>query len=187
MAYPTVLDGHDALRPHILAELSAKPPRLPTIERSLSSFIAEYRRAGPEVLVIRCVAPVETAADKLSAFAWRAIVRDRTSDKDDPTIVRHLHDLAMLESAIGANSHFPILLSETLLADSDRGGGGVASLPPAERLSTMLAILDADEHYEVEYSRFVEGMAFAGDAEIPNFRIAREVVRRLSALLPPLS
>ena len=184
MDYPTVLDGHEALRPHILAELSAKPPRLPTIERPLSSFIAQYRRAEPEVPVIQCVDPVETAADKLSAFAWRAIVRNRTGDNDDPTIVRHLHDLAMLELAIGASSNFPTLLAETLVADSDRGGGGVALLPPAERLSTMLAILDADEHYEAEYTRFVEGMAFAGDAEIPNFRAATEAVRRLSALLP---
>ena len=48
----------------------------------------------------------------------------------------------------------------------------------------MLAILDADEHYEAEYTRFVEGMAFAGDAEIPNFRAATEADRRLSALLP---
>ena len=184
MDYPTVLEGHDALRPHILAELSAKPPRLPTIERPLSSFIAQYRRADPEIPVIQCVDPVETAADKLSAFAWRAIVRDRSSEKDDPTIVRHLHDLAVLEPTISASSHFPAMLAETLVADSDRGGGAVASLPPAERLSMMLAILDADEHYEAEYTRFVEGMAFAGDAEIPNFRAATEAVRRLSALLP---
>jgi hypothetical protein len=86
----------------------------------------------------------------------------------------------MLESTISASSHFPALLTETLIADSDRGGGGVALLPPAERLSTMLALLNADEHYEAEYTRFVEGMAFAGDAEIPNFRAAIEAVRRLS-------
>ena len=181
MDYPTVLDGHDALRPHIRAELSARPPRLPTIGRPLSSFIAQYRRGDPEIPVIQCVDPVETAADKLSAFAWRAIVRDRGSDKDDPTIVRHLHDLAMLEPTIGASSNFSALLAETLVADSGRGGGGVASLPPAERLSMMLDVLDADEHYEVEYTRFVEGLAFAGDAEIPNFRAATEAVRRLCA------
>jgi len=91
-----------------------------------------------------------------------------------------LHDLAMLELTVSASSHFPTLLAETLAAES----GGVASLPPAERLSTMLAILDADEHYEAEYSRFVEGTAIVGDAEIPNFRAATEAVRRLSALLP---
>ncbi|WP_293882292.1 nucleotidyl transferase AbiEii/AbiGii toxin family protein [Sphingomonas sp.] len=183
MNYPTVLGGHDALRPHILAELSAKPPRWPTIGRPLSSFVAQYRRAEPEVAVIQCVDPLETAADKLSAFSWRAIARDRNSDKDDPTIVRHLHDLAMLEPSVSENDNFPALLLETLIADSDRGGGGLAALPPVERLNRMLEVLDADEQYEAEYTRFVEGMAFAGDDAIPNFRMATEAVNRLSALL----
>ena len=39
MDYPTLLDGHDALRPHILAELSAKPPRIEPGPRPLTSFI----------------------------------------------------------------------------------------------------------------------------------------------------
>src|SRR3546814_9519814 len=49
MDYPTVLNGHDALRPHIQAELSAKPPRLPTVNRPLTSFVRQYRVAEPEI------------------------------------------------------------------------------------------------------------------------------------------
>src|SRR3546814_16177176 len=86
MDYPTVLDGHDALRPHIQAELSAKPPRLPTVNRPLTSFVRQYRVAEPEIASVPCIDPVETAADKLSAFCWRMLTRDRTdADDNGPT------------------------------------------------------------------------------------------------------
>ena len=51
-------------------------------------------RAPAEVAEFPCVHPVETAADKLSALSWRARSRDRSRANDDPTIIRHLHDLA---------------------------------------------------------------------------------------------
>ena len=184
MSYPTVLEGHDALRPHILAELSAKLPRLATMDKPLTSYVGQYQRRPPEVASIPCVDPVETAADKLSAFTWRMLVRDRTSPADDPTIVRHLHDLAALEPAATSAHAFPALLLDTLLADSNRGGGAVAHLTPRDRLGAMLKRLGADEAYAGEYTRFVEGMAFAGAGEILSYRDAHDAVWRLAALLP---
>lgn len=100
MDYPSTVEAHDALRPHILAELSAKPPRRPALNRPLTSFVHQYRKAAPEGAAIGCVDAVETAADKLSAFAWRSIVRDRASERDDPAIVRHLHNLAALKATV---------------------------------------------------------------------------------------
>ncbi len=69
MDYPTRLEPHESLRPHIQAEISAKPPRLPPIDRPVGSFVNQYRGEPPEVPSVPCVDPVETAADKLSAFA----------------------------------------------------------------------------------------------------------------------
>jgi hypothetical protein len=183
MDYPSVLDGHDALRPHILAELSAKPPRLAPHECALTSFVARFRRDAPEVASIPCVDPVETAADKLSALAWRVIVRKRGDENDDPTIIRHVHDLAVLEAIVAAHAQFGALLAETLLADTDRGGGAVADLPPKERLDAMLAKLAADEEYESDYRRFVEAMAFAEAGEIPSYEAAVQALHTLSKRL----
>jgi hypothetical protein len=182
--YRTILNGHNALRPHILAELSARPPRLTTSERPLSSYVNQYRQTPSEVTAIPCVDPVETAADKLSAFAWRMIARDRTSPADDPTIVRHLHDLAALEIVATTEDAFPDLLLETLTADSHRGGGALAELAPRDRLAVMLERLDKDEAYEGEYRRFVEGMAFVGTGDVPSYDNARSALSRLAALLP---
>jgi len=184
MDYPTILGGHASLRPHILAELSAKPPRLPPHEHPLASFVSQFRGDPPEVSKIGCVDPVETAADKLSAFTWRVLVRERGSENDDPTIVRHVHDLAALEAVVEADGQFGALLSETLIADSKRGNGAVAHLPPRERLAAMLTKLADDEHYESEYRRFVEGMAFAEAGKIPRYEVAVKTLHRLSAHLP---
>lgn len=57
-----------------------------------------------------CVDPVETAADKLSALAWRVLARDRTRARDDPTIIRHLHDLAALERHVVSAPRFAELV-----------------------------------------------------------------------------
>jgi hypothetical protein len=184
MDYPSVFANHLALRPHILAEVSAKPPRMTTQEKPLSSYVNQYRALAAEVTAIRCVDPVETAADKLSAFTWRAIVRDRTSPHDDPAIVRHLHDLAALEAVAAASDVFPALLAETLVADSHRGGEATSNLLPADRLKAMLATLETDPAYAGEYDHFVGAMAFAGQSEIPTFAEAVQALMRLSRRLP---
>lgn len=131
-----------------------------------------------------CVDPVETAADKLSAFCWRMLTRDRGSETDDPTIIRHLHDLAALEATATATTAFGPLLLETMNSDAGRGGGALAELAPAERLQKMRERLAGDELYAQEYARFVGGMAFAGEPGIPTFEAAVTAVGNLCRLLP---
>lgn len=75
MDYPSVLEPHDSLRPHILAELSAKPPRLDPHDCALTSFVAQFHGDPPEVASIPCVDPIETAADTCAsqgASRWPA-------------------------------------------------------------------------------------------------------------------
>ena len=170
MDYPTILDGHDALRPHIQAEISAKPTPLATGERPLASFVHQYRGLEPEITAIACVDPVETAADKLSAFCWRLLTLDRERGGGDPTIVRHLHDLAALEATASANAQFPALAEETIMADSHRGGGALEGMLPAQRMAALVEHLQSDTLYADEYARFVGGMAFATEQKFPHFR-----------------
>ncbi|MDR2881527.1 MAG: nucleotidyl transferase AbiEii/AbiGii toxin family protein [Azoarcus sp.] len=183
MDYPTVLDGHASLRPHILAELSARPPGLVPHDCPVGSFVAQFRGDPPEVSSIPCVDPVETAADKLSALTWRILSRERGGAKDDPTIIRHVHDLAALEPVIKTDDRFGELLAETLIADGYRGGSAIAAITPKDRLARMCTVLEGDALYADEYRRFVEAMAFAGTAEIPSFEDAIRSLHRLSALL----
>ncbi len=97
--------------------------------------------------------------------------------------MRHLHDLSALEAVASASADFPALLLEALRADTMRGQGAVQDLPPQERLMAMLERVKRDPEYSAEYRQFVEGMAFAGAADVPAFEHAVAALERLCLLL----
>lgn len=99
--FPSLFAAGQGLRPHIRVEMSLAAPALPPTPRPISSLIAAAQGLAPEVPAFLAVDPVETAADKLSALAWRVHARRRGAPDDNPTIIRHLHDLAVLKISRG--------------------------------------------------------------------------------------
>lgn len=59
----------------------------------------------------------------------------------------------------------------------------MAELAPADRLAAMRERLVGDSLYADEYARFVGGMAFTGESEVPDFDVATAAVDRLCARL----
>lgn len=151
------------IRPGLQVEITFSGTHQPPQLRPVQSLIGRALKASPEVPSILCVDPVETAADKLSALAWRTAARDRAAASDDPTIVRHLHDLAALEPMAGGNVHFPPLARALLDVDAKRSGEkaptGVALL------SAMLPKIEGDPLWKGEYDQFVGSVSFGADAE----------------------
>lgn len=133
---------------------------------------------APEIPAFPCVDPIETAADKLSALTWRVCVRQRGGERDDPTIIRHLHDLAALEHRVIAAPAFKTLLATAMIADTGRGGRE-APPDPAERFAVMLDRLTKDELWADEYAEFVRNVSFARKDEAIPFAAALEAVRQL--------
>jgi hypothetical protein len=115
-------------------------------------------KAEPEVEALLCVDPVETAADKISALAWRASVRDRNSATDDPSIIRHLHDLAALAPAAGSNMSFAPLARRLLEIDAKRTGDKNAA--GLALLQAMLPTITGDLLWLQEYEEFVGAVSF---------------------------
>jgi predicted nucleotidyltransferase component of viral defense system len=149
--YPNLFDTSPGLRPHIRVEMTLRAPALPPIARPIASLIALAQREPPEVAAFLCVDPVETAADKLSALAWRVLARRRGSDGDDPTIIRHLHDLAALKQTIATSGEFSRLALKAMSDDTGRGGEATASSDPAALVAGMLDRLAADPLWATEY------------------------------------
>lgn len=172
--YPTLFSRSEVLRPHLLLELTITTLALPAIHLPVSSLINEILKRPPEVESIACTNPIENASDKLSALLWRIPHRDRRNADDDPTIVRHIHDLAILcENAIQHNA-FKNLALTTIQQDEIRSPK-VAGLTLAEKISQTQNILRKEaEEYSIEYKRFVQAMSYATDAEIPSFADAME-------------
>lgn len=178
-SYPNTFEPVTGLRPHLQIEMTFEAPKLPPLERPIRSLIASAQGPDPEVPAFPCVDPIETAADKLSALAWRVCSRERGSPKDDPTIIRHLHDLAALEPHIGSAPQFAQLLREAADADTGRGAGR-APRDVGERFRKMLERLEIDPLWAVEYERFVQNVSFAPADETVPFTAAVEAAQRLT-------
>lgn len=88
-----------SLRPELQVEFSYTQPQCSPIECTINSMVSHYKQE-PAVTTILCVAPLEIAGDKLSSLVWRIHKRNRNDDRDDPTMIRHLHDLCAMESLI---------------------------------------------------------------------------------------
>ena len=181
--YPTTFDPHNALRPQVKLDVSYDSPAMATDELALSSFLGQANEENPEVPLIACVTPVETAADKLSALSWRVLTRERGSEKDDPALVRHLYDLTALEGCAGESQDFPELLSELLgqeTSDRLKRFPRLAAMAPSDRLANALDTLAEDPEYTSEYERFALNMSYAAETERPTFEQGLEAARRLA-------
>jgi hypothetical protein len=180
--YPSHFAIGQGLRPHLRIEMSFQPPALNPINRQIQSFVSEARKNPPEVPCFPCIDPIETAADKLSALCWRVCTRDRKCDHDDPTIVRHLHDLAALEKHITDVSLFVDLVQKTVAADTGRGGLS-EPLNPSERFEKMLGYLHKDQMWATEYHDFVTYVSYAKPPVEITFVEAISALTRIVALV----
>jgi hypothetical protein len=181
--YPTVFEAGSGLRPHLRVEMSLKAPALQAVTRPLASLIGMAQSKPPEVASFPCVDPVETAADKLSALAWRVQARRRGSEGDDPTIIRHVHDLAALKGRIDASDDFAGLVRQAMAEDEGRGGEAIASSDPAALFTDMLDRLTNDPLWAVEYQDYVHQVSFAAPNELIGFDEALNVLCDLVALI----
>jgi hypothetical protein len=179
LAYGAKFGAGQGLRPHIRIEVSFRALALPPIGRPIRSLIAAAAREPAEVAAFPCIDVVETAADKLSALAWRVRVRRRGEPKDDPTIIRHLHDLAALEPALESAVKFRELVLAAVAADVGRGGEKDPPTDPAVIFAGMLQRLETDPLWAREYDDFVRQVSFAGAEETIGFIEALGSCRRL--------
>jgi len=185
--YESYFPPAEALRPHILIELTAKDIQLPPLYLPVSSFVNDVAKRSPEVARIGCIDPVESAADKLSAIAWRIPDRVRGGQDDDPFLVRHIHDLAILKDAALQHSDFSGLVSASMQQDSarPRNDVSISGLPASEKFQRMLDALHSDNEYVQEYKRFVSGVSYASPEQTPGFTEAVDALQNLVKALHP--
>src|SRR4051794_32525736 len=72
LSYPRSFDMPAGFHPELKVEMTFEAPRRPPLLRPVSSFVSLGRRSAPEIADVACVDPLEIAADKVSAFLWRA-------------------------------------------------------------------------------------------------------------------
>ncbi len=171
-----------ALRPHIQIEVMTRNTQLPHIYKPVGSFVSSIAKQPPEVAKIACINPVESAADKLSALAWRIPDRIRGGKYDDPHIIRHVHDLAMLKDTALSHDKFVALVAASMSEDSSRPKNRpeLADMSARERVDLTLKILLEDAGYAAEYDELVGTLSYAATGKTPPYAAALEAVRVLA-------
>lgn len=180
--YETHFERADGLRPHIQVEVTVHGPLLPVLRLPVQSFLTRLMKGPPEVESIACMSPMENAADKLSALVWRIPDRVRGDANDDPSLVRHIHDLATLETLAREDPQFPALALAAMRRDNNRpkNHATFATLAEKDKMALMLDILTGDAGYPKEYDLFVRGVSYAPEGSAPDFPTALEAVKRLA-------
>ncbi len=107
--YKHIAENNLYLRPEIKLELFFCPVKLKMKEKEIMTLADRYTKNSENIFKIHCINIIELAAEKYSALLWRILY---SSKKDyDPTLIRHLYDLAMLKDTILQNRN---LFAETL-------------------------------------------------------------------------
>ncbi|NLR79885.1 nucleotidyl transferase AbiEii/AbiGii toxin family protein [Chitinophaga eiseniae] len=182
VAYPTYYNGQEGMRPDIKVEVSYNKLNLPVVQKPIASFINEVTQAGPEIEAITCTDPIENAADKLSATVWRIIDRDRTAEEDDPTIIRHIHDLHMLSGKALKHPSFKSLCIDTIARDDSRCKK-IAGWPMPQKFAAVMEIFKSDGAYTAEYQTFVDGMSYTPNTNTPTFNQAINTLQQVMQFL----
>ena len=172
--YPKVFEDQ-SLRQQVKIEISAKSTKLPTECRKIDSWIDEYLGESSN-LTIDCLSPLETAANKFSAFLWRAACKDRSSEEkkyNDPTIVRHLYDLYKLQTVIKSNNADFYALIAQIYEDDKNRGDKQNTLSLYDFASSTLQKIKDDKYYEGEYTTFVCNMVYKDSDIIPYYVVIK--------------
>lgn len=171
LTYPKVFETPEGIRAELQVEYSYTQPRLDPERRSIASMIASYKGEAGETSFL-CLSPVEIAADKFSSLVWRVLKRNRDDEKDDPAMIRHLHDLCALKGRIQAEQDLFIATAlESFVIDQKRVNRQV-ELELKEASKKAANELKRDDLYKDEYQQFVDAMSYASDDEIISFETA---------------
>jgi hypothetical protein len=178
LPYAPLVTGEGALRPEIQIETAVWPLRLPSVEHSVTSFLAEAFEQPPEVPSISCVALVEMVAEKFVALTRRAGAELAAGGLRDKTLVRHVYDLHVIRSHYDP-AEVMVLAREIMRADVEAYGHQFPAYRENPVAQTLRAVdgLAVDDRFASYYAAFLRDMVYG---ETPDFRTAVATVSALA-------
>ena len=182
LPYAAITEGKGVLRAEIQIEISARPLRRQSIDRSVRSFVAEAFDRPAEIAAIACAAIPESAGEKLVALTRRAGAELAGLRKErDPTLVRHLHDLHAIRGEYDA-AEVAELACDIMLDDAKTYGKDFPAYETDPLAETSKAIdgIAGDKGFAESYATFTRDMVF-GDK--PDFETAMDTLKALAGQL----
>lgn len=182
LPYEPIVAGEGTLRPEIQVETAVWPLRLASVNRMMTSFLAEAFREPPEIPSIACASLTETTAEKFVALTRRAGAElAEAGGPRDKTLVRHIYDLHVVRSEYDPASVIG-LAREIIGADVEAYGHQFPAYRENPIRETLRAVegLASEARFAEAYKAFLRDMVY-GDA--PDFKTALASVALLADLL----
>lgn len=164
LSYPSVFPASEILRSHILLEFTAAEIRLPTNELMVQTLIEET--LGNEINLpnanLTCLALEETLAEKWVGLTRRVGAIERGYYADDHTLVRHVYDLAIIQSKQKSSDKLCSLIHNIISQDAKQFKTQYIEYfsKPKEEIIFALDLLSNSEEWRSRYSQFIETMVY---------------------------
>lgn len=178
VSYPKQFETPNQLRDELQIELFFDEEENTSVERrQVSSFIGLAVPEFAEKVDIVCNSPFNIMADKFNALTWRVYREDGDFDY---TLMRHLHDLYALATALEISDKFQAkVLDNFEKKDKHRLKNQISFKEILKETNRKLAEIKA---YKNGYIRFADSMSYAPDNERITFELALKKYQELSRL-----
>ena len=178
VSYPKQFETTDQLRDKLQIEFFFDAEGNDLIERrKISSFVGLAVPEFAENVNIVCNSPFNIMADKFNALTWRIYQENGAFDY---TLMRHLHDLYALATALEISDRFKSkVLDNFEKKDKHRLKNQVPFEEILKESNRKLAEIKA---FKNGYIRFADSMSYAPDNERITFEAALKKYRELSSL-----
>lgn len=180
--YDPVSRGEGVLRPEIQIETAVWPLRLPAMDLTVCSFVAEAYKRPPEVVGLPCVSVVETVADKFVAMTRRVAEElVHPGPERDVTLVRHVYDLHVTRPHYDP-ADVALLVPAIMESDAQAYGNGFQEYrqDPVREIMRAVDGLAKVESYARDYESFHSGMVYGDRVEYSDcLATLDELVRKI--------
>jgi hypothetical protein len=167
LPYASDTGAGEGLRATIQIEMTYAPLQQAPVTLPVSSFAAEAMRRPPEVPAMPCVSVPETAGEKLVALTRRTAMELAGLSRDpDPTLVRHIYDLHLMQGHIDPRQ--VAVLARAIAADDAKEFRNQYPAYAADIAGETRKALDALHTDPVHRKRFDDFMIAMAYGERPN-------------------
>lgn len=181
LPYAQATSSVASLRAGVKVEISSWPLLRASVQRTVSSFVAQARGDAAELTSIPCVDVTETAADKFVALTRRISEEQHKQQPRDGSLLRHAYDLYCVRSHIDL-SHMRPLMGSILESDRrsrSRGFPAYADNPQAVSRNAI-ETLAKDSDYAEAFDGFQRDMVYGARVALQD---CLPVLRELATLL----
>jgi len=166
--YPSIYppQKESIIKPFLVLEFFVATVQESTEEKSVTTLIKEHllEQVNHNVTQIKCVAAIETAAEKWVRLTRRIATAD-TSHKhayDDQNIVRHLYDLYKIDESGSFTDNFYTLIGPIILSDRARYKKDNPEYynNPIREIQRAVKTLNTAPEWQKNYNQFLDEMVF---------------------------